>query len=447
MLFCCLCAACAIRPLINRNGYREFIFILTVVVSLFFFDSKDPFIGIPLYMYIMVLSILLGLFCRRHYIKTDKKLFIVCILIVVAMMFQMIMLLFGINVQKALLLKQSTTDTLDITSELLYPTVNFTVIKHFLFYIAYLMFLFFNADYLRNKNKLAKLLKCCVKIFKLLFVFLIVECVVTNFTGLLKDRNIITLIFNTSLNQTIKWTSYSGLYTSVAWFSEASNVRIVIIYYLIRITEKNYKFKSIIWDLVSFFAVFASGGSTALMISAIYVVYSVFYLIVVNRYMYLKIIGTAFLIACVCVVSKYGEVMFAKVNIFLSGAITWGSASARSQSIVYALNIIKYHPLFGLGIGTVYSHSGLFQALANIGIVGTSLLVYAHIILLKPSVSFIVIVKIIFVVGILFAAFMIQEITSPFMCILMMTMFAETKSRAIEKHTVKALVPMQKSYD
>lgn len=429
MLFCCLCAACAIRPLINRNGYREFIFILTVVVSLFFFDSKDPIVGMPIYMCIMLLSIILGVFSGEYYIGTEKRLLTMCLLIVAIMLFSITTMGLGINVQKALLIKLSLTDTWDVASQLFYPTLNITVVKHFLFCVAYLMFLFFNSDILQKKRMQQKLLHRFINIFKILFAFLIIEFVITNVCGVWRDIKFFPSIFNTSINMIDKWGGFGGwYYVSVAWFAEPASVGCtLIVYYLIRMAEKRYSLRRILWDLCSVVAAFTTGSSTALIISIIYVLYTVFYLIFINKMISLKLVGGLVLLVGCVVVARYSTTLFGKIRVFLSGEISWGSGSFRRQSINYAIDIIKYHPLFGLGIGTVYCHSGLFQTVANIGLVGTGLLVYAHVLLLRPKMSPIIVFKIVFVVGISMAAFMIQQITSPFMCALMIAMFAKPK--------------------
>jgi len=439
MLFYGLCAICAFYPFVRKKCYRIFVFILTIILSLFFFDSKDPFIEMPIYMYTMVLSILLGLFGRKKYTKADKNFLIIFGLIILCMLFSILMLALGINVQAALLLKKSSTDTLSISNELLYATVDFVVIKHFLFYVVYLLFLFFNRDCLMERDNRKTLILACKIIFKILFVFLIVESIITNVFGAWTDRNFITTIFNTSLNQGVKWIGYTGLYTSTAWFAEPSNLRVVIIYYLIRLTERRFSFKSTLWDLLSYVAVVFNGSSTALVIAAIYIVYTIFYFVFSSKKIILKLFGLVLLVACIIIFIQYDSVMFSKVDAFISGDTQWGSAYFRSQSITYAIDIIKYHPLFGLGIGTVYCHAGLFQSLANIGLVGTVLLVYVHVMFLKESLTLITVLKIIFVLGISTAAFMVQEVTSPFMCILMMTMLAKPQKDVCTKRCKSAI--------
>ena len=136
-----------LNPRINKQVY---LFITTLVVTIFFGSSKDPIIGIPLSFYTMLVSLAYSIFKNGFPKKQWPILFILSTIFI--MLIQMINLANGINVMECILLKASHTDTLDIESQLLTPTLNFTVIKHFVFTVAYMLWAYANVNLLKENR-------------------------------------------------------------------------------------------------------------------------------------------------------------------------------------------------------------------------------------------------------------------------------------------------------
>ncbi len=394
--------------LCRKKNSRKNMFILTLIVSLFFFSSIDPIVGIPLYIYPMIVSIILGLL--KENIKINVLLISAITLLILFMTLQISNIYLGLNISKSLLINSSITDVIDIENQLFYPTLNFNVFKHYLFFLAYLSFLIFNVDLIRSKAVIKELIEKVFKVFKILFILLIVEFLVVNILKGYNDRWLMQLIFSVNANQKDNWHTF-GFYSVALWFTERSEMVIVLVYYLLRISSfKNIR-HFLIWDFLSFIAVFCTGSSSALMAALFYGGYLGLTTIYKKNSILLKGVLLLSLVGLTIVIIYKYDILFLKINEFINPTINYGSAFYRRQSINYAIISWLNSPFIGQGIGTVYCHSSLLQILGNIGILGLFLTLIIHNITLgKRRISFI---KVIFVLIISIAAFMIQQFTSP----------------------------------
>lgn len=421
-----------LNPKINKQVY---LFITTLVVTIFWGSSKDRIIGIPLSFYTMLVSLAYSIFKNGFPKKQWPVLFILSTIFI--MLIQMINLANGINVMECILLKASNTDTLDIDSQLLIPTLNFTVFKHFVFTVAYMLWAYANVNLLKDNRIYIYIYQIFQKMFKILFVFIIVEFLFVNLTGF-NTRTITGPLFNLTMNMKTPWKAW-GLFTCVcAWFTEPSYISVVLIYYMMVYTKKDYKFKSVIWILISFAAVFVTGSSTGLVIALIFgtLIFIDNLLIISKRNSLSKVLLLFVVIVGSIVILNNSTMLFQKINIFLESDTSYSSGFFRKQSIEYAWNNFKFSPLIGLGIGTVYCHSGLVQILSNIGILGTLSFIAFHISLLpKCKLRFKTIIKVVIFIGILYASLMIQTLTTPYLLVLIIciTPAFETNTCQISK--------------
>lgn len=401
----------------NHVNKQMYLFITTLVVTMFFFDSKDPIVGIPLYFYIMLISIAYTFFTKGISKKSSSIIFLFSTIFVLIL--QMINLLFGINVMKTLLINESNTDVIDITSQLKMPSLNFTVIKHFIFMVLYMFFALLNINLLRQKKTYLFIYKNFIFFFKILFVGIIFESIMTNVIGI-NIRSIMKILFDTDLNMTSNWETSISLKAVSFWMPEPSSIGIVFIYYFMLLASKEYSLKNLGWILLSFIAVLLTGSTTGLMMAILCGTVLLICMLFSSRTIRnVKILIVFFGVICVIYVISKSSFLFAKLNDFINNTSTYGSAYFRKQSIEYGIEVFKFSPLIGLGIGTNYCHSGLVQILSNIGILGTLFYLYFHISLLpKYKFNLETFFKICVILIYLYASSMIQVLTSPYFLIL-----------------------------
>ena len=404
------------------NLLRRDLFTLTVILCLIFFNSDDPFVKIQLYIYPMILSIFLSLFVNH---RINSTALIAMLILIVCLLIPLIMIQIGMVDDTFLLLKKSNTNVMNISSQLIKPTIDFTVIKHFLYLVAYILFVVFNSDLYADGRYIEKLLNDVTKWFKILIVSLIIEWTFVNALGGFNDRQIMSDLF--SLNgtfQTSNWYTWNS-YSVCLWFSERSSYGIIIFYYLILLKKKFLKTSDWIWCLLAAVACYCTGSSTALIITIAFMAAECAIIVLKNRRIN-QILIVAIIVACgLFVLINYYSVYSPKLLAFMNNKDEWGSGHFRAQSILYGIDAIKKYPLFGVGIGTIYAHSMLIQTLGNIGIIGVIVSLWIHQIVCPVRLNFRNVVSIAFFIGISYGAFMVQHFTSPVIILIFIILHRE----------------------
>lgn len=400
----------------NVDAIRKKLFSFSVILSLFFFSSCDPIIGMPLYVYPMLFSAVLSLI---HHPKLKKSLIFILVLLFISMIIPLVRMEWGISTERYFLIKESTTDTLSFKDQLFIPTVDFTVIKHFLFMFVYAVFAIVNADIIKDSTYIKTLLDKLILFFKILFIGIIVEWGIVNFFGGIDDRNLLGWIFSLKTNnQTENWFTW-GSHSVALWFTERSNFNIVALFYMIYLKKKTINASEWLWIFFSVVAVYCTGSSSCLAILAVYLFMEVFIIVIRNRKISQFVFATFIVVSCLVVVCSNIDLFMSKFFVFYqSNEESWSSGYFRANSITYGIEAIKDHPLFGVGIGTVLAHSMLIQTLANIGLVGTSLMLWLHYIICPIKCNLTNILSLIFIVGLSYGCYMIQNFTSPFLIII-----------------------------
>lgn len=404
---------------LGKKDTRLNYFVATIIVSTFFFASTDLFVGIPLYFWMLLVSIVLSLFRRKGPI-INSSLVVISVLLFLIFSIQLINLKTGYGITKGLILNKSDTDSMELESELFLPTINFTVFKHFVFFAIYLVFVAANTDLLVSQFNVSKMIKTVVKAFHVLFVCLIVEFVIVNALGGVNDRQLMEFLFSFKSNQSENWTALGGrIYTVALCFNEPSYMGIIVIYYLLRMFDKDTR-KGLFWDFLAVISCVFTWSSTAILISGVFLVVLFVRMLFSKKVKaWYKVIALIGLTATIIVACSFGEIIFDKLNQFIAGESTWGSAFFRRQSIEYALINFANSPIVGVGIGTIYCHSCLIQTLANIGILGFFLTILFHVCAIKhrSETKMIIFVKTIILVSYSLGFSMIQHFTSPILLI------------------------------
>lgn len=393
----------------NRKK-RTLLFICTIVITIFLFSSKDPIIKLPLYIYPLLLSVLFSL--KRSF---PKKLFMSFCILSLVLIIGICLLGIGIHNQGYLLLKQSNTDTwTDISQQLFIPTINFTVLKHFIFFFIYMLFILCNYDICIDKEVVDKTISILNFSFHVLFIGIIIEWLLVNVLKLSGeiDRSIMSYLFSIiDVNQTTDWLTW-GSYSVAFCFTERSEIGVIIIYYLIQLKQKN---PSYFWILISFFTVYCTGSSTGLSCTVLFItIYTIIQFVEYNNVNLKWILFFIIILILIFILSKNNLELFSKVNAFISDNGGVGSASFRARSLDYAKIAITSSPLFGIGIGTIYCHSMLLQTIANIGILGFIATLFFHYHICPFKFNMINTMEIITIFYVSYGAFMIENFTSPF---------------------------------
>ena len=422
---------------------KEVLFLTTLILSFLFFNTADPFLGIPIYIYFALLSILINLFSLTR-TKQFNKLAIVFLLLNIVMLVQICNLRIGIFNPVSLLINKSNTDTLNIAQEMFVPTIDFTVIKHFVFFDIYLVFALFNFELIKKPSILFKLKKLVYLTIIILFVTIYLEFFIANFINY-DYLDIIPKIIG--FDDNVKRTGFFDFYVVHGWLSEPSSIIVTFPFFFVLAEKGLFNLKNLLLFIFGFIGVSMTGSTTGILMVFACFLYA--YLRIILKGVKIQIIISTCVILALGVVSVFlFKDQLIKVISFLGfgeSAGEFGSSTFRSESIVLAINSFAKAPLLGVGIGTVYCHSMVFQVLANIGLIGTFLSLYYHKLLFKHyrfSISKLTIIFILFL-----GSEMIQTFTSPYMLVvivyclkskgLSIFMKPHTKLKLVKKTIVK----------
>ena len=392
---------------------KEVLFLTTLILSFLFFNTADPFLGIPIYIYFALLSILINLFSLTR-TKQFNKLAIVFLLLNIVMLVQICNLGMGIFNPVSLLINKSNTDTLNIAQEMFVPTIDFTVIKHFVFFDIYLVFALFNFELIKKPVLLLKVKKLVNFIIILLFFVIYLEFVVANFINY-EYLNFIPKII--AFDDNVNWTGFFNFYVVHGWLSEPSSIIVTFPFFFLLAENGLFNLKNFLLFLFGFIAVAMTGSTTGILMVLISFLYAYFKILQKGSKVEISISTILILALGITSIFIFKDQLI-KVLSFLGigeKAGEYGSSTFRSESIVLALNSFIKTPMFGVGIGTVYCHSMVFQVLANIGLLGTFLALYFYKLMFKNYRFSLLKLAIIFVLFL--ASEMIQTFTSPYMLV------------------------------
>lgn len=392
---------------------KEVLFITTLILSFLFFNTADPFLGIPIYIYFALLSILINLFSLTR-TKQFNKLAIVFLLLNIVMLVQICNLGMGIFNPVSLLINKSNTDTLNIAQEMFVPTIDFTVIKHFVFFDIYLVFALFNFELIKKPVLLLKVKKLVNFIIILLFFVIYLEFVVANFINY-EYLNFIPKII--AFDDNVNWTGFFNFYVVHGWLSEPSSIIVTFPFFFLLAENGLFNLKNFLLFVFGFIAVAMTGSTTGILMVLISFLYAYFKILQKGSKVEVSISTILILAFGITSIFIFKDQLI-KVLSFLGigeKAGEYGSSTFRSESIVLALNSFIKTPMLGVGIGTVYCHSMVFQVLANIGLLGTFLALYFYKLMFKNYRFSLLKLAIIFVLFL--ASEMIQTFTSPYMLV------------------------------
>lgn len=409
--------------LFQKSRIRFLIFLETIILSFFFFSSVDPFIGMPIYIYFSIISILFSV--SRIINGRNNKLIILGFFLSVGMLVQIFFLLLGLNNPKVLLLNQSNTDVFfDITSQLKTPVLDINVVKHFCFFLIFIVFLIANSDFFNPFDK-KRMWSVIFKFYYLFIVFLIIQSILVNIIGVNQHdaTAFIRIVF--SLQEGVAEYSAFGIKSCQAWLQEPSAIIMIMPLFCYVYRRSTLTWKEFILLVLGVLVCFLSTSTTGIVISLVFF-FLIFMKTILSKtyttFVYRLLFG--FLIISVLIVCALNfQSVFEKVIDFISLKTNYNSAGFRSRSLVLAVQAFVQSPILGIGIGTVYCHGMVIQVLANIGILGFCLSILFFLRSMKLQIK----KKSLFLACVSLVIFcfsgLVQYFTSPYMIPVMIGLF------------------------
>ncbi len=414
--------------------FRQYLFVLTIIVSFLFFSISDPLLGMPIYVYFCIFSILISI-PKIIGEPIRPRLLSIIFLINIVMIVQIINLEIGIFNPKSLLINQSNTDLLDLSGEFFVPKFDFNVLKHFVFFDIFLFFIYCNNDFIANNNLIKKSLRILNILIFILFVLIYTEFAIAN----LINVNYLIKIYNIlGLSTYNVWQGFLDYYVVSGWLPEPSSIIISFPFFL-ACAEKSYKkpFKYFLLFLFGAFAVFLTNSSTGIIMVAFAWIYFLLNLLKKRKnkffliYFIFTILGLYLIIRLGLFSSQIEKILqFAGIS-----QQEWGSSSFRINSIKYALYSFCQAPLFGVGIGTVYCHGMFFQVIANIGVLGLLLMIILINVVFKGKHFSVFKVSALFILYC--ASGLVEEFTSPYLLVLLYTSLSNVYTKKTKKYSKK----------
>lgn len=342
-----------------------------------------------------------------------------------------------INIMPSLLINESTTDvaSYDIYSQLFYPALNFTIFKHFAFFDMFLLFCLLNEDIFKEKAFWNKMFSYSKYLYLFLFIFIIIQSVTINTIGYEKEiSQIIQTVF--SDRQTPVTYAVGNFKAAQAWLIEPSYIRCVLFLDLIFIGEiRNGTAKSfdLILIILSAIAILLTTSSTGIGTFGLFVLILLASTFVTKARKKVKtyIYGISIILVILIFIGFPNLIVASlnKISTFISDDGTYGSAVYRMNSIKLSIDVIKFSPLIGLGIGTVYAHSMVFQTIGNIGILG--FVVSIVIVLRSVKQKNVYLLSCLFLLVIMMFTGLLEEFTSPYLLFALATLQKETGAQKI----------------
>lgn len=266
--------------------------------------------------------------------------------------------------------------------------VDFTLLKpnsrSLLHLLRIVIFFFVIGCYLRfsNKNDFDSLIK---KIYKISIIYLFILLIEFIFKNVLYSP--IVNDFYLSVLGKSESTYYglglmrNGIYSIIGLFREQShlcNALMVLSVIFLFVYEDNKIKKYLFLSLVLIAVPLCTMAFSSILGIAIY--YLFLFLINIRKSgknQMLCILSLFIVIIAAILVysfSSYSERILNSLDVIfnfdINGKYDFESENVRLFSIMYNLNIFSRHPLFGIGLGTSYSHGGVACILTSIGLIG-----------------------------------------------------------------------------
>lgn len=381
-----------ILRLLRHKDYDEnrfYLFILTVIVSIFI-NIGYVFSFFKSYTYseiLMVITVFYSIFGTKKI--TQKELFAIGFLLLSVIV---ALANISINSSDAYIIPMSI-DIDDVTYGLKgaqHPKIGSGNISSLLNLCVFILFIVLNKDFFKN-NKYSERIKQILDIsFRYFFIIIILELIISNLTSGVAARSIINRIFGvvyedkTYMRAPLRY----GIYCAYGFFSEPSYCTKIIIYAFLLYIKESFTKLDMFFSILAVITLGVTGSASCYMLIPLIVCIAI-YRGIYYRY---GIIGKIIIIS-LCAVFVYLSLKFisnidisnsakdsfvVKILSYINGKETMNSGYTRSMGNARCYEVLKYNPLFGVGIGTTRGYSFNAGVIANFGILGIAALLFFY---------------------------------------------------------------------
>lgn len=272
------------------------------------------------------------------------------------------------------------------------PIFGVSNIKAMIWLFAFIVFCFNNAQFFHDKYYVTKMRNILIKTFHIMCWIIIAEFVISNLTSGTIARKTINYMFgyiNADKTYMIAPKRY-GFYCAYGFLAEPSYMAIFLVYGTLLISKKKIEIKELKYCILSVICLLTSGSTAAYMVIPYIIGIALYKNIISKSSRAGKIeFGIICCIVILCILyyglfsfdfSSAGDGILDKIiNYITGGNSNINSGYTRSHGNARCYSVLRYNPLFGVGLGTTRGYGLLPGMVACLGIVGSLSLGYFYI--------------------------------------------------------------------
>lgn len=390
-----LCIIIVVRLLLVRNYDRNirFFFSMTLLVGIFqnigYFGGPVESLTLDRFMMLVCIcywGIFNFLIKSKGVWHMKKSVLYATLGLLVAVLAGVVNI--GMNSSRALVaLPQTNIDDITLGRAMaMQPVLGSYTVNAVVWLLVFVVFCAIGYSLLRDQEYMLQLREQVIKSFYIFFIFMLVEFLYSNLFSPDACRQLINEFCGVVNQGSTYMTGMKrfGFYVAYGLYSEPSYVYSILIYYLLILKRGFRSGGECIWYLLSFVALAVTGSAlcySVILIGAAVAIYQIFFK-QTKREIKVGVISVLLLVAVVGIVvvmnsqglSDSRDSIINKLHDYLSNTKSNNSGYLRNAGNALCYNVLKYNPLFGVGIGTTRGFGILPGTLATLGIVGTALL-------------------------------------------------------------------------
>lgn len=267
------------------------------------------------------------------------------------------------------------------------PVFGKSNVNAMLWMLIFVMFCFTCSRYFLEEQYVKNLYDFLLKAFHVMCLLLLVEMIVSNISKGVWARNLINTVFGVTNDAISVNKVYSvapkryGVYCIYGFYSEPSYMTSFLIYACLLTRMKKISKKESMYVILSVLCLLFTGSSAAYMvipfILGIVLYKNVFFNL--NRFqkmVLMSVIIVFIMLAIYIIIDNYSisgskESILDKIAVYIKGSnssINSGYTRKNGNQLCYG--VLKYNPLFGVGLGTTRGYGFIPGAVACLGIIG-----------------------------------------------------------------------------
>lgn len=378
--------------LFNRlSSCRRNLLFVTILTSLFLKIGKAIYLGFyidhsMLFGISFIFLTLVMLYLKKIKLSVNRKMLFFCIAyFVVVFIGEFFLLVDSSGMPKILSDRTPDAYVMGLSSTWVTPAFSIQNVKEIVFNIYFFFIIFLSMDLLKEKIFMYSLVIYIKRGFYVYFVLFLLEMLSNIYFGETVFREIVMyLLWGDADDSVASIMERFGVLIPMVFFHETSFVCVCIILLLLYYVNKFDSQLDVIMFFVMLFVLISSmstmGWGLILFWLVVYVKnyqskYKKIYLLITLSYMALGVIYCIENLDVVTAGIDFAQVKLEtylgidKVSVNMSG-------EARGLSNKIAMDEIKYSPIWGIGLGSMYSFGMIPSFFSNVGILGAFLFCY-----------------------------------------------------------------------